>query len=72
MVLDWWGDQPSLREKHSSGGLRRAKQRELHRSLVPLPHTPKPEILRQWLGTETQVKEVSPREGTRIGCVEIA
>lgn len=73
---NWQGDQPRWRdhkvtEKSTAGRLRRTKQRELQRQLVPHSQILQPEMLRWGLGTDTQALEVSSRERTKAGGVEM-
>ena len=55
--------------KSAAAGLRRSKQRELHKSSVPPTW---PEMLRWGLSTETPALEVSSGKRTRVECVETA
>ena len=50
-------------EKSRAASLRRAKQKELQRPLIPLPHIPHLETLRWGLGTETQALKSSSGKG---------
>ena len=59
-------------EKSVAAGLRRSKQKKSYTDhWYHCPQTPQPETVRWGLGAETQASEVSSRERTRVGCLEI-
>lgn len=60
------GEPQSLGVNHSSWTEEGKAKRELHRPLVPPPHTPH----QVGLDAKTPASEVSSREKTRVECVE--